>query len=159
MGFLVMGREHPKRFPRPGHKRCGLEGSHPCLELHFQACRTGEDGAALNVLDDDAFSALKGGGRILALETAIPEIKPPLGKSPLAHNSKVRRRRIQELDVAEVSPANGNGNIHNLVQEKLQTSFVDGEHGEFVQPGHRIEFRDQLLNRLRVSMAGNDHSE
>jgi hypothetical protein len=122
-----------------------LNRSHTRLELHFQGWRANEKGTLFNILDDDAFSPNKRrGAPALSFVKTLPEIKPPLREPSMANDLKIRRPRIQELDGAKVSAGKGNGGIHNFAEDRLQTSFADGERGELVQLGQRFELRDQL---------------
>src|SRR6516225_1861083 len=97
-----MRREHPDGFSRPRDQRCGLNRSHAHLTLSFQgsACK---DRTLFHVLNDDTlYSLQRHTATTLALGNAVPEIEPPLRKSPLSYHSEGGGFGIYEVYIAKV---------------------------------------------------------
>jgi hypothetical protein len=68
-----------------------------------------------NILNDDAFSSPERcAGGALTQMSSVPEAKPPPRETPMSSDFKVRRLRIQELNIAKVGTGNGNGDVNNL---------------------------------------------
>jgi hypothetical protein len=100
-----------------------------------------EKSGFFNILNDDAFSSPERcAAGALTQMSSVPEVKPPRRETPMSFDFKVRRFRIQELNIAKVGTGKGNGDVDNLAQDRLQPGFADGEHGQFVQHGQGLQF-------------------
>src|SRR6516162_1935595 len=93
----VMHREDAYGFSRT-KKSGGLNRSYACPTRHFDGRGPSKNRDLFNILNDDSFSPPKrwAAGALTHVRT-VPEVKPPLRKTAMNSDFKVRRLRIHEL--------------------------------------------------------------
>ena len=115
-----MRRKHPDGLTRPGDERCRLNRPHARFALHFQDS-PGEDWTLFHVLNNDALLKLiRNTASTLHPGSAVPEVYPPLRKSPLGHDTERGRYGIYELNGAKVSAGKVDRDIDYLDKDFFQ---------------------------------------
>jgi hypothetical protein len=127
----------------------GLHRSHSSFEQHVERRRADEDRVCLDVLDDDARSALerRPTGSLTLLDR-VPELQPPVRESNLSRDLQMTRLTIQQPHVAEVGTRDADRRFDDLAEKGLDISPLEQRRAGFHQAVRGLQIGAQLFLAL-----------
>ncbi len=143
MGLAVVGREHTEHSPRATDERRRLNRARARLEHDIQRGRAREQGAVLDVLDDDALRGFsRRATRGFAVVDRVEEFEERALETALRDN--FQNTVFVQLDATHVGRCHVDAGVEDLVQKGDGIALAHQQRADLVHACCGLEIRAQL---------------